>query len=44
MKIEHKEEVYEYDFPCVKIAKNPLNKDCVVDITDPQIQDDGFFS
>jgi len=32
-----KEEKFEYDFPCVKMAKNPLNKDCVVEINDPKV-------
>jgi len=38
------EEKFEYDYPCTKMIKNPLTKDCLVTIDDPKVQDDGFFS
>lgn len=36
----------EYDYPCIKMPKIQLiiSKECKVSISDPKIQDDGFFS
>lgn len=41
---EEEQKPDEYDFPCLKMAKMILTKECKVSISDPKIQDDGFFS